>query len=93
MTVKIEKEMAEQLLAVDWSGVISTICVKKQWRYADLARALRDRVERVNRGSCGGNVQVLSAELGRIARLEIGEPRVTMAVKLMDMYQDITEGD
>lgn len=80
----------EDLVGVDWPEVISTICVKKQWRYADLARTLRDRVEPVNRGNCGDNVQVLSAELGRIARLEIGEPRVTMAVKLMDMYRDIT---
>ena len=84
MTVKIEKEMAEQLLAVDWSDIIIAICAKNRWRYADLARALRGR-ERPWR-----NVQVLSAELGRIARLEIGEPRVTMAVKLMDMYRDIT---
>lgn len=83
----------KDLVGVNWSGIILAICAKKQWRYADLARALRNRVERVNRGSCGDNVQVLSAELGRIARLETGEPRVTMAVKLMDMYRDITGGN
>ena len=72
----------EDLLATDWPEKILAICAKKRWRYADLARHLI-------KCGCGNNVQVLSAELGRLGRSEIAEPRVTIAVKLMDMYQGI----
>ena len=59
----------EDLVGVNWSGIILAICGARNWRSADLARYL------VKAHDCGDNVQALSAELGRIARLEIAEPR------------------
>ena len=74
--------MAYMLANADWPKVILTIRVARRWRNADLARYL------VNERGCGDNVQVLSAELGRLHRSEIAEPRVTVAIHLYDMYRD-----
>jgi len=73
VTVKIEKELAEQLLAIDWSEIVLAICAKKRWRYATLAREL----------NCN------SRGLGKLARYEVGEPRIGLAIKLLDKYREV----
>lgn len=74
--------MAYMLANADWPKVILTIRVARRWRNADLAKYL------VNERGVGDNAQSLSAELGRLHRSEIAEPRVTLAVHLYDMYRD-----
>ena len=77
MTVKIEKELAEQLLAVDWSEIVLAICAKKRWRYGSLAKAL----------NCN------SPGIGRLARYEVAEPRLSTAIKLLDKYREVVLED
>jgi|32_taG_2_1085360.scaffolds.fasta_scaffold20231_5 hypothetical protein len=76
MSVRIEPELAKQIQMVDWSEVILQICGKKKWRMSTLARHL-------NASSPG---------LGKIARYEVQEPRIGLAIKLLDMYAEVVEG-
>lgn len=71
--ITIEKELAEQLLAVDWSEIVLAICAKKRWRYGSLAKDL----------NCN------SPGIGRLARYEVAEPRLSLAIKLLDKYREV----
>lgn len=77
MSVRIEPGLAKELQRVDWSDVILRICAVKKWKMATLARQL----------NCS------SPGLGKIARYEVGEPRIGLAIKLLDMYAEVVEGD
>jgi hypothetical protein len=76
MSVVIEKKLAKALQNVDWSEIVLGICGAKNWRMGSLARHL----------NCN------SAHLGRLSRYEVAEPRVTLAIRLLDMYAEVVEG-
>lgn len=77
MSVVIEPKLAKALQNVDWSEIVLGICGAKKWRMGSLARHL----------NCN------SAHLGRLSRYEVAEPRVTLAIRLLDMYAEVVEGE
>ena len=75
---------ASVLEYVDWANIIFQVRRAKRWRNGDIARHLVKE--------CGMDsyvVHLVSAELGRLQQRKLRVPRVTLAIKLFDLYEQV----
>lgn len=68
--------LAERLTNMDWSKIILEISARRGCRVATIARYL----------NCSAQ------GLRRLARGDVREPRITLALRLLDMHADAIEG-
>lgn len=79
--------MTERLLRADWSRIILTICGAKKMRLRQLARFMAERLP--NTYTQDRAVHAVSVELGRLARLEALEPRISLGIHLLEIYDEL----
>ena len=69
-----ESEFAHRMLTADWQRIVLEICGAHRWSVASLARAV---------GSHG-------VHMNHIARGEVNEPRIKVALRLMAMHKRLS---
>ena len=69
----VGEELAHALTNCDWSRIVLEISARKGWRVSTIARQL----------NCN------AVHLRRLARGDVMEPRITLAIRLLDLHADV----